>query len=437
MKSRLLKVSIASAIALGLATSPYNVNLGEDSLSIVEAQESEISNLVFFSSDKELGKSLEKIINKKDDDFVEGIKQKVDKSKLKFQKLNEKNNFKKMSSATALAFDVNEVRDDSKLLKVLRTELQNGKRVYLFGGLSLDEYSDLLDVELIVKIQGDQTSKEINLTSDIKDEKVSNEKSEINNTKHDIIGYTLKESPVALYTNSISKYNENETLITNNQQDYLESILKKESEMIDEKTEESLFGFVQKNTASAEQKKRTQSYDITRTVKNISTTVGQYTTQWFLYQELSESDYTYDDFAIEDETYVNAYNGYRATKMTVKHSFPYSPDEWRKSRPLSDSDGSYSFTLGAPWTISGTFEISAEPTISRTYGTNEDWINWTITDYNLESSNEYIMTTAWGSTGTLAALDINKAVTFKTGIDYTLTGSQYTTVRYDYTTRNQ
>ncbi|WP_064093161.1 hypothetical protein [Rossellomorea aquimaris] len=437
MKIRLLKVSIASAIALGLATSPYNVNLGEDSISIVQAQENKSSNLVFYSSDKDLDKTLEKAINKKDDDFVEGIKHKVEKSKLNFEKLDDKNNFKKMSSATALAFDINEVRNDSKLINVLKTELQNGKRIYLFGGLTLKEYSELLDVELKVTLQGNQVSKEINLTADITDEKATDDTKKTDDTKHDIVGYTLKDEPVALYTNSISKYNEDESLITNTEQDYLESILKKESVMIDEKTELNQFGFIKKNTASAAQVKRASRYDLTRTVKNISTTVGEYTTQWFLYQELSETDYTYDDFAIQDETYVDAYNGYRAIKMTIKHSFPYSPDEWRKSRPLSDSDGSYSYTLGYPWGISGSFTISAEPNISRTYGTAEDWINWTVTDYNLESSNEYIMTTAWGSTGTLAAIDVNKAVTFKSGIDHTLTGSQYFTPRYDYTTRNQ
>ncbi|MCO0599127.1 hypothetical protein NGI46_17085 [Peribacillus butanolivorans] len=389
--------TLGSVIVAGaLILNPYSMNLvnqkfGEET---AEAKLPYKRDLLFVS-DKNTDGNLETIVS-------EDMKNKDAKVK-KAMKVNVKNKkdqvaVSSISEYEDLAYNVEEVKNNKKLQKELSKALKNGAKVYLYGGVTFEEYKELLGVkEVAIKKEGKKfrfgvDEKEMETKKgELKDN--PNALTSEDDFTYDVIGYTLdeKEHNQLMVSNiSVSGESNKELPATNDH--YVQEILDSTAETVDVEEQEyaasleskGIFNWFkpEKATASSKAVKSSPSRIYANAYWN-KTKVGWTVTDWVLHRGVSDGDSKYDYFFVEDNTTISTAGGWRADKLKTDHDIPYSDDFIRDWDPGSSTKGPYSISFSAPFGVSFGFNMSGDPNVKDIGSQQYDYGRWEVTNNHL------------------------------------------------------
>ncbi|WP_299094231.1 hypothetical protein [uncultured Metabacillus sp.] len=459
MKKIFILVSIV-AITIGIFISPYSIDFDlskskANAISEVKELKSE-KKLMFYGSDLSAEKLNDIKKNEKDDSLVQ-VKQKIKDNEIKAtakKGSKEVITSENLQEYTDVAFDVKLVRKDLELQKHLHNLLQNGKKVYLYGGLTFEEYKQLLNIEEMTAEASDPTSKskKMIIAEFGSDKKEKGSKKEHKNSSieedeeiREVIGYTLDPNDANKVFVSDITVNTKLGKATPSEEHFLHEVLdgvyittKKEKEQSESK-ETKVSGIFSKNSAYAGNITRKSSpYTYSSSAYSGSMLVGRVYTDWYLLQNTDESEYAWDYFVVKDRKQTYSYNGARTTYLYVDHDIPCDCDEIEDWSPWDDSGGaSYGISIGWPWNISVSYGMASNPKIDQQGSTAYDYGRWVVTDADIGDGEIFYPHTGWKSSGTMATMDIRHKATFYAN-EYVGGGlNQHIDVSYDYATRNQ
>lgn len=456
MKKIITALSIAT-IALSIIVSPYSLNFDFfDSKASASTEEVKSEKkLMFFGSDTAAKKLNDLKENGKDDSLVE-VKQKIKDKKIKATAKQGKKEVilnENLQEFTDVAFDVKLVRKDVELQKHLQDLLKSGKKVYLYGGLTLVEYKELLNLDEMTAEATDPTSnsdKVIVAKFGEEQKKNPSKKDEFKNTPieedeeiREVIGYTLDPNDANKVFVADITVNTKSGKINPSEQQFIQEVLdgvnittKKEKEQTQPKEVSSI---IKTNNAYAGNTTRKSSpYTYSSSAYYGSMLIGRVYTDWYLLQNLDESEYTWDYFVVKDRKQMYSYNNTKTVYLFVDHDIPAENGEIEDWSPWDDSGGqNYSISIGWPWNISVSLGMSSNPKIDQQGSMAYDYGRWVVTDDNIGDGEIFYPHTGWKSPGTYANMDIRHRASFY-GNEYVGGGlSQHINVTYDYTTRNQ
>ncbi|MGF9821693.1 hypothetical protein [Brevibacillus agri] len=241
--------------------------------------------------------------------------------------------------------------------------------------------------------------------------------------KHEIIGYTLdKNAPYKLFISDINRYDEKGKTIPSDEI-FLQEILEHENKDIDKSEFTTSSNRVVKS-----------AYDITASAWYLTKKAGSINSHWKLYKNNDEDDDKYDYFFVKDTSSIQTYEwSWDAEEFRVRHELVFSSDELDDAEPNDRSKNPYTISLGYPFSVSYSYQLETEPKIDLTLNKEKDYSEWVVTGSELESDkDDYEFVTAWASTGTYAAIDIEHTVYFFAGIDVETDADQSISIRYDY-----
>ncbi|UFJ40984.1 hypothetical protein LOK74_23990 [Brevibacillus humidisoli] len=425
------KFPIFSRLVLaGLLTSAVALSSFPTSLHAQSTLAKSKSREILFASEKKLD-DLETSL-KSDNPAIKGIKKALTDNKIKVTSIShgDGDNFSEYDS---IAYHYKDVKKDKKLQQSLRDALHDGKKVFLYGGLTIEEYCELLGLENIYsQIESDTPEEKI---VSFHDSGQAEKKANSDNTnKHEIIGYTLdKNSPYNVFICDINNYDD-KGMIDLNDEIYLKEILEHEYKTLKkgEKGEQSDFSI--QNVESASTKLVDSEYDITASAYYVTKKAGSINSQYKLYQVTDESDDDYDYFYVKDTSVIETYEWmWDAEEFAIRHELSFSSDELDDAEPDDTESDTISISLGYPFEVSYTYNVESGAEFDLTINKSDDYSKWLITDNDLESDNDdYEVVTSWASTGTYAGMDITHRVGFFAGLDVEAYANQSIEVRYNY-----
>ncbi|MFT9487837.1 MAG: hypothetical protein ACH0QD_10770 [Tepidibacillus sp.] len=262
--------------------------------------------------------------------------------------------------------------------------INSGKIVYLYGdNLNLKKAEDVFGIKLVPNVDSSKVdqknvgTKNRNVIGVVKN-KETNE-------------FELLEGNILVEEGSIQPFMYIDMLLDNL---YLEHLKK-----------DSIF---KKNLSYAadtpvDSKRNVLTTKYVNSVK-IATLNGDY----YLYQDLSETDSDVDYFGLDSSMELIAYNGATNEFLDIKHSLPFDSDNINYWGPKSSNDSS--FTVSFPFGVSYSWDTSSSVSVETTGSTTDDWADWYVGprwyQNNLVSPALFRPGTAWTSTGTYAAIDI-------------------------------
>ncbi|HEY0828071.1 MAG TPA: hypothetical protein VGE40_08250 [Bacilli bacterium] len=398
------------------------------SYSFIFAKHSE-RNIIFYSNDH---LDTTQVFNT-DEKAMEKAKKYKEDGNLKFQSSILDVTNSSFMDFDSVAYPYETVRNDKKLQLELQQALSAGKKVYLYGDLSLTDYTNALDTEIQMEIPSkDNKSYIIDLT-DNNDEKADKKKRPQIKSLRDfqIIGLSKNTGDeLRLLLMNIDVTVENGSKVKPSSMIYLQSILQHEAKGI-ERVESKLLSI--NSAAAGNTIVKSSSAEIISSAIYLSGTAGQIISQWLLSKNNDEIDSTYDYFSLEDQVqYTQVDSGWDCEVAKAKHTLPYTSDEVWDSDPDDTNDGPFSISIGTPWFISFNYTINTAPDINLTEDLVADISTWDITDNAMESEDKHKFTTAWKSTGTLAAIDVYHYGKWHSGINVYTDTSQSFQISYDY-----
>jgi hypothetical protein len=430
-------------IASSVLFSPYTLGLNNHQVSAKDSK----NDLLFITKDN-LDKQ-EKHLKSKQEKNELGISFAEKHVDLKVQKKIDSSS-EEIENYDEIAFPVEDVRNDKKLQKDLKKLMKNGTKVYLYGGLTLEEYTRLLDIE---KLTTSKKGKKYVIsdpdpdTDDLQDKGIKDQPKkprdigEQDDGLYEVVGYSLQEDAInKVVISNITSYNENKEVAPTTDEMFLEIVdaanLTGEIQVEEQQAEKlAHFGVFKQNKALAERKTRKSAPDwIYGSAYYNGMRVGYTYTDWVIQQELSESDSTYDYFNIFDTTTFRTDSGWEGYKWTVDHDLPhYTVDRLSDFSPKDDWFSPYTVSIGSPWNIGYSFSMSGGPDIDEASNRELGYARWYITGDLYNHTFEPAM--AWKSTGTLAEMDIRHWGYFS---KRTLRASSFIkiNVKYDYTYKN-
>ncbi|MBM7716126.1 hypothetical protein JOC94_003137 [Bacillus thermophilus] len=347
----------------------------------------------------------------------------------------------------AVSYEV--VKNNKSLSKKLKENLENGKKVYLYGDLTFEDYSKVLevDISLDTKTRNNEVKKLVfgNNNNNGNDSKTL-EIEAID--KLQIIGYSLnKEDNIKVLGLNISHHDENGKTEIIPDSLYLKGILRYEQKDIENDS-------VTLNNVPGEPVLRNDVLLVGEAFY-ITDIVGEIQSNWYLYKLLDEQDPDWDYFLLDNavKPKIMKHNGsffgstWRATFMRINHILPsHLKSRLIESTPKDtegDDYGNYSLSISFPWQISFTIPYRSKPTIQLDEDLKLNQSDWYVEAQmfgkyrGLESSREqYRFITAW-TAGTdhpvgnnITEMIVRNYVEFTSGIDAsTDTGNQFL-VRY-------
>ncbi|UOE58224.1 hypothetical protein [Cytobacillus oceanisediminis] len=398
----------STVLAASLLLNPYSFQWGKDESKV---SASSFNRDVYVSSQNDFDKAIAEIKSGKIQEH--DISKKVlDKGKIKFS--NGKGKKASLESYEDLVFHIDEVRSDKHLQKDLAKAIKKGAKVYLYGGISIPEFADLLSLEKVTTKGKDSKGIEMTYRYDESESELAKTNKYKDNPEsayeqgedfiYDVVGYTLdEEEHNQLVVTNINAFDEEGNKVEATEEDVIKDVLMATSETIDVEEQEyaaaqapKLFGFLSPNNAKAATTVKSSSTRIYGYVKYGGTNVGRTYTDWVLQRGKSETDSTWDYFNVLDKTTIDAYSGWRATKWWIDHDIPYDRDYIWDWDPGSTSSGSYDISFGAPWSVGLGFTLSTDPDIKDIGNQDLDFGRWDITDYNMDGER-FEPGTAWKS----------------------------------------
>lgn len=445
LKKPLMIVSSA-AIALSILASPYSINfkVSEQETSAAQVIKSKKS-LAFYGSD-----SSTQVLNKVEKNVTDGslnkINQKIKNKQIKTNAKKEKDILNDdVRSYTDVAYDVKKVRNNPKLQKRLQEILQSGKKVYLYGGLTLEEYKKLLNIkEMTVDVTDAKSDKQIIAQFGETEEKPrkKNSHAEKDEDVREVIGYTLDSKDASKVFISDITIESPMGTVKPTEEHFVREVLSgvnatinKEEGNVQEEAE--VGGILHTNKASAGNVTRKSSATLTASAYNGSYLLGRVYTDWTLMQDTDESEYKYDYFVVKDKSQLYSYNSARTNYLYVDHDIPGVEDQVADWAPVDDTASPYQISIGLPWSISTSFNMGSNPKVDSQGSIASDYGRWVVTDYNIGDGEVFYPYTGWKSTGTYANMDIRKKAQFYAN-EYMGAGlNVHYNVTYDYTKRQQ
>ncbi|PLT27545.1 hypothetical protein [Peribacillus deserti] len=448
LKQTALKVALSGVLLTGIVSSPFSLNT-ERIISYASQEQSQyakpLDKLVFISS-TELGEKIKHIKGGKKDETLDKLKDKVKKNALEVKsvkksgRLDKKN--KDLVESTDIAANVDDVRKDADLQAYLQTALDEGKKVYLYGETSLEEYKQLLNIDKIkVKAKDLQGYIEFGASAeDVKAEKGEfKENAPVADAVSNIIGFSKNGKEKRQFVDiSIAAYDDEGNSIENKEDFYIQNIMAEQAEMVEldeaEYPEETaLITSNKANAASSMVKEAYGAYSLA--VSGSGTTMGRVDMDWelLLANRSTDNSSTYDYFTLSPLTQANAYNGAQARAIWQDLDIPIDGDELKNWTPQGDSaKSSWDLTIGFPWAFSATMGFGDAVTVDDQSSTGYDYARWNVTDGELDDE-VFKGTAGWASTGTYATASYAAAVTVQiySGTQYK-TAAKRLSVNYDY-----
>ena len=419
----LSRIALTGVLVSAVVMSPYSISLSTQSIFAKSK-----SNELLFASQNNF-RNFESEIESSDV-ALKGVKKSLKDNKIKVVSVDYEEKAD-LSEYDSIAYNYGVVKKDNKLQRLLQEELENGKKVYLYGGLTVEEYCEMLDIDSIssnMEVHGSKKSKKVTFNDGKKAEKNSSKKE----STHDIIGYTLQED--ASYSIFISDINitDGKEKIEITDDIYLKEILAHEHKSIEKDEELFKTGFITTNVATARPVK--SDYDIIASAWYITKKVGEINSQWKLYQVEDEDDSDYDYFHIEDKSTIEVFDSsFDAEEFYIVHEIPFSNDELDDSEPDDSTGSEKTISIGAPWNISYAYTIEAGSNYDLDIDKSNDIAEWYVDDNELEEDNDdYEFVTSWASSGTYAGIDVSHDVYFYAGIDVETDAGHSFEIRYNY-----
>lgn len=423
MRSTVSRITAVGVITSAILLSPYSISLPN---AFAKSQDRE---LIFASKTK-----VEDVTesSKEDTKALKAAKEAIEDKKLKVKFIDPKEEVP--SGYDAVAYHYKDVKKDKDLKRSLQNMLTDGKMVYIYGGLTVEEYCDLLDIDTIyaqMEVDGSDRSKKVSFGDSKKAEK--NPKSQ-NNSIHEIIGYTLNEDAAySVFISDVNNYDDKGKKSDLTNEIFLKEILEHENSEIEKAGGHSETAIINPNVASAASVVKS-NYDIVASAYSGGEKVGHFNSQWKLYKE-SDDDDEKDYFYIKDTTsFYQDRTGWDAEVFDVKHEMPFASDEIDDADPNDTTSSPYKVSIGYPFSLSFEYELKSDANYDLTLNKDDDIVKWHVDDNELEQDgDDYEFVTAWASSGTYAGINITHNGRF----DYDAAAiGAYTdhsiSVRYDY-----
>lgn len=351
------------------------------------------------------------------------------------------------NAKASYAFDMDNLKADSKLREKVKELSDNGKMIYLYGqGITLKEYDELLGLDGVGIFSASETGA-------LKDSSLGYQKlGLVDGIKYNIIGFKQGE-PNSLYVSEIGTYDDNNKKINNQIENFkltngvLEAQVTKVNDKLHNRKDKSItlgdikIPFLEKSSVFADSQYVTSSPHSAKSFYDVSNRlVGKIDTSWYLMRDLDETDSTYDYFTVQVQYEILAGTYYKANSADIKHSLPYSSDAVNDWGPKDNSGASISVSI--PWGVSYTTDTSNSLAVDECGSMANDYGRWIISPRWYQNSISYDGNdpcrfrpgTAWLSTGTYAGLDSDISITYETkdGWNIDRVMSQTVNVRYDY-----
>lgn len=443
-KFSVLKVLSVGAVISSLVLSPYSIktNFTSAEESVVEKPLKKISFVTSNGKSKEV---IEKIKVKKDE-TLGGLKKNIDRKAITVESLDFKNKSKKeityLDDSTDIAANIKDVKNDKQLQQYLQQSIQNGKKVFIYGGLSSKEYKKFLKLdELKVKDKNNKGHFEFGATLEEDTEKGPLKEEAVDYSEQtSIIGYTLDENDTNQYLElNVTSYDENGEVRETSESAYLQEILSYESELIDEtqpqEESDTQFSFLEKTSANAANREVQDKYGFRTSVYDSrDSLIGRVDTDYRLLKESSDSSSTYDYFTLRPITQITHYNGALSKKLYENIDITYSDDQLKNWSPKGDTDSvSYNVSMSYPFAISFGVSWNDGTKVDDQSSLGYDYARWVVTDASLNGET-FEGAAGWASTGTLASATLTTIGTFYIGPSnqYPVTGKKNISIRYDY-----
>ena len=312
-------------LTAALLLSPYSLSF---------ANENDDSTRLYFAASDKIKKDT--MLQSNSNSLVDAKKY-LDEGELNVTLAEDSNTIPDLNSYSSFAYDYRDVKNNKDIQTFLKEALLSDKKVYLYGGLTIKEFSQLLDVEYdIIVVDEFGNRKKINLSGSNK-EKQSTTNPTTNNDKYlqSVIGYSIdtQSSPYQAFVTRINNYDEkgNTPLTQIPAWRSLQEILRHESRNLEANSSKDERGIVTSNTANASTViVSSSSGDIRATADYLFSTRGEMITQWILSKVPSsgETDVNYDYFVLKDLVQVRKIDsGYSAKSVTVDHALMFGSDE--------------------------------------------------------------------------------------------------------------
>jgi hypothetical protein len=438
LKKKVSQVAISGVLLTTAIFSPLSLNTERiTSLAFANEKvyEKPIDRLTFLSSN-DLNEKVNKVQERKDE-TLDKMKEKIKTKSLKVSaiKLNGKvdKDKKSLVESTDLAANVEDVRKDSELQAYLQSQLQEGKRVYLYGSLTIKEYKKLLKLnEIKIKVnKKDASQGYLSFGSDLDTKEKGPLKKNAPETEEvtNIIGFTLDNNEPRQFVDiSVSSYDDEGSKIENKEEFYIQDIMAEQADLIqmEEKQNPEKTALISLNQVSAADNPIVdQAYGAYSLAKNsFGTTMGRVDMDWELLQEPRSGDgsSTYDYFTLTPLTQANAYNGAQAKVIWQDIDIPSDSDELRQWTPQGDNTKTdWSLSLGFPFNFGVSMNFADDTKIDDQSSTGYDYARWDVTDGNLDDE-VFRGAAGWASYGTQAYASYAAQVTVQI-----YSGTQYKT----------
>lgn len=428
-----------------LVSSPYSLNLGDAAQPVASSHKEKLS----FYSRSDMNPTLDFVKNSNKDESLKDEKEKFQNGSLTVDTGQIGNGTKKfpedLKAVTALAYPADEIKRDANLKSQLQEALRSGKRIYLYGGVTFDDYRELLGVDEISVTTKDGNGNEKKATFGNRD-KLAQEKGGLKEKpdklltekedNYDIIGFTLdKNTPHKLSVISISVTTINGKTHPS-EEHYLREVLDNLSYIIDKSNQQESkpTSLIKKNAALAANVIRaTSPYRFEGAAYWYSELAGKTFTNWDLQQNTDETVADYDYFMVKDYRTIQGYNGWDSFKLKTDHDIPWDSDFILQWGPGDKSSSPYPISFGVPFSVSWSFNMSTDPTVDEMgslpydYGRWEVYSNW----FAIDGTN-FQPATTWKSYGTWADMDIREFGTFYGGLAGNVESSIKIDVSWDY-----
>ena len=469
-------------LSLAFLFSNYSINFfvkAEETKETTNDSSDEKNMIIISDNQTKTENAVDRIIDKNKDPAFEEVQDKVKNNEMDVSVVSS-NSSPELEQTNSVAADVSIIKENESHREFLKDELEDGKRVILYGDVQPEEYKEILDLDEI-SVEEKEGKLEFGLNEEEMQEKaIENGKEETKTdsyqpndlensfdknveeaveggendpdkeifeaeesefTSH-VIGYTLDKSQELQFVDvSINNFDEYGNPIPNTNEMMLQEVMNTQSEIIsaeEENNEEDAsnlsVSFISKNTAKAESERIKNRYDLVEKGYRLGLLVARMDTDWHLYKQDNEKSKKYDYFTLKPVTQIKSYKGIWARSIYTNIDIPSDADQLDDWAPMGDRGASsIGVTLGYPFSVGVSMNFGENLKIDDQSSLAHDYARWKVNDGPTDLNKNISGTTfkpaaGWASTGTYAKVGLTVIGKF----DNYITLTTKTNVTYDY-----
>lgn len=442
-REKTFKIACVLLLSSSLTFNNYSLMFGAKAETV--GSDSANSQIVILTKDATVDRTIEQFEEQNKDTALTEVQEKLENKDIQVDVTASPKDTAFDEDVSVFA-DATEVEANSQYQKVLKQELNDGNRVFLYGDVSAEEYKDILDLD---KITVDNES-EGNLEFGSSDEEIKSNIAEDKNSKvteddffedtdskftSHIIGYTLDDSKELQFIDvSVNNFDANGKSIPNSESVLMQEVMSTQSEIVELPDENDKTSFVGIKKAHATNVRVKDTYNLVAKGYRLGLLVARMDTDYHLYKQNSDGNKKYDYFTLKPVTQVHSYKGIWAGSILTDIDVPSDSDHLDTWAPMGDRGGAkMSVSLGFPFNISAGMSFSESLVLDDQSSLAYDYARWKIKDSAIELNQNISGTTftpvaGWASTGTYATVGLKVVGSFSNYI--TLTTK--TKVTYDY-----